>query len=35
MVYTEERDTVSLRPDRSTHLRGRGLVVKINRLFQF
>ena len=35
VVYTEERDTVSLRPDRSTHLRGRGLVVKINRLFQF
>ena len=35
VVYTEERDTLSLRPDRSTHLRGRGLVVKINRLFQF
>ena len=35
VVYTEDRDTLSLRPDRSTMLRGRGFVVKINRLFQF
>ena len=35
VVYTEERDTLSLRPERSTLLRNRGLVVKLTRLFRF
>ena len=35
IVYTEERDTDPLFVDRSTELRNRGLVIKINRLFQF
>ena len=35
VVYTEDRDTTPLRPDRSTELRNRGFVVKINRLFRF
>ncbi len=34
IVYTEDRDTLGLRPDRSTYLRSRGFVVKINRLFR-
>ena len=34
VVYTEGRDTHSLRPDRSTVLRNRGFVVKFNRLFR-
>ena len=34
VVYTEGRDTLSLRPDRSTILRNRGFVVKFNRLFR-
>ena len=34
VVYTEDRDTLPLRPDRSTFLRNRGFVVKINRLFR-
>ena len=34
VVYTEERDTTALRPDRSTVLRNRGVVVKVNRLFR-
>ena len=34
VVYTEDRDTLSLRPDRTTFLRNRGFVVKINRLFR-
>ena len=34
IVYTEDRDTLTLRPDRSTFLRNRGFVVKINRLFR-
>ena len=34
VVYTEDRDTLGLRPDRSTFLRNRGFVVKINRLFR-
>ena len=35
VVYTEERDTLSLRPERTTLLRNRGLVVKLTRLFRF
>ena len=34
VVYTEERDLEALRPSRYAGLRNRGLVVKINRLFQ-
>ncbi len=35
VVYTEDRDSTPLRPDRSTELRNRGFVVKFNRLFRF
>ena len=35
VVYTEDRDTMTLRPDRFTDLRNRGFVVKFNRLFRF
>ena len=35
VVYTEDRDTDPLRPDRYSELRNRGLVVKVNRLFRF
>ena len=38
VVYTEDRDTDPLRPDRFdgfSALRNRGLVVKVNRLFRF
>ena len=35
VVYTEDRDTLTLRPDRFTELRNRGFVVKFNRLFRF
>jgi TolB-like protein/uncharacterized membrane protein YgcG len=35
VVYTEERDSTPLRPDRITELRNRGLVIKFNRLFRF
>ena len=35
VVYTEDRDTDPLRPDRYAELRNRGLVVKVNRLFRF
>jgi hypothetical protein len=34
VVYSEDRDTDPLAPDRFTDLRNRGLVVKINRLFR-
>ena len=34
IVYTEDRDTQTLRPDRFSALRNRGFVVKINRLFR-
>ena len=34
VVYSEDRDTDPLTPDRYTELRDRGLVVKITRLFQ-
>ena len=34
IVYTEDRDTNPLVPNRNTELRNRGLVVKINRLFR-
>ena len=34
VVYTEDRDTLGLRPDRTTFLRNRGVVIKINRLFR-
>ena len=35
VVYTEDRETSPLRPDRFTDLRNRGFVVKFNRLFRF
>ena len=35
VVYTEDRETDPLRPDRLSELRNRGFVVKINRLFRF
>ncbi len=35
VVYTEDRDLDTLRPDRFSELRNRGFVVKINRLFRF
>ena len=35
VVYTEDRDTDPLMPDRDDALRNRGFVVKINRLFRF
>ena len=35
VVYTEDRDSTPLRPDRSTELRNRGFVIKFNRLFRF
>jgi hypothetical protein len=35
VVYTEDRDTNPLRPDRFTDLRNRGFVVKFNRLFRY
>ena len=34
VVYSEDRDTDPLVPDRFTALRNRGLVVKVNRLFR-
>ena len=34
VVYSEDRDTDPLMPERFTELRNRGLVVKINRLFR-
>ena len=35
VVYTEDRDTDPLLPDRFSELRNRGLVVKVNRVFRF
>ncbi len=35
VVYTEDRLTDPLRPDRFSELRNRGFVVKVNRLFRF
>ena len=35
VVYTEDRKTDPLLPDRYTELRNRGFVVKVNRLFRF
>ena len=35
VVYTEDLDTDPLRPNRTTELRNRGFVIKINRLFRF
>ena len=35
VVYTEDRETDPLRPDRFSALRNRGFVVKMNRLFRF
>ena len=35
VVYTEDRDTDPLRPDRFSELRNRGFVIKVNRLFRF
>jgi len=35
VVYTEDRETDLLMPDRHTELRNRGFVVKVNRLFRF
>ena len=34
VVYTQEQNVEPLRPDRSTELRNRGLVVKMTRLFR-
>ena len=34
VVYTEDRNTDPLRPDRFSQLHNRGLVVKVNRLFR-
>ena len=35
VVYTENRETDPLMPDRYTELRNRGFIVKVNRLFRF
>ena len=35
VVYTEDRDSNPLHPDRLTELRNRGFVIKFNRLFRF
>ena len=35
VVYTEDRDSTPLRPDRFTELRNRGFVIKLNKLFRF
>ena len=35
VVYSEDRDTDPLMPDRFSELRNRGFVVKVNRLFRF
>ena len=35
VVYSEDRDTNPLMPDRYSELRNRGFVVKVNRLFRF
>ena len=35
VVYTEDRETDPLMPDRYTELRNRGFVVKVNRLFRY
>ena len=35
VVYTEDRDSTPLRPDRRAQLRNRGFVVKFNRFFRF
>ncbi len=35
VVYTEDRDSTPLRPNRSTELRNRGFVIKFNRLCRF
>ena len=35
VVYTEDRETNPLMPDRYTDLRNRGFVVKVNRLLRF
>ena len=35
VVYTEDRETDPLLPNRYTELRNRGFVVKLNRLFRF
>ena len=35
VVYTEDRDTIPLFPDRFSELQNRGVVVKVNRLFRF
>ncbi|MEE2638157.1 MAG: DUF5916 domain-containing protein [Acidobacteriota bacterium] len=35
VVYTEDRDTTPLRPQRYSALRNRGFVIKFNRLFRY
>ena len=35
VVYTEDRETDLLMPDRWSGLRNRGFVVKLNRLLRF
>jgi hypothetical protein len=35
VVYTEDRDSDPLRPNRWSELRNRGFVIKVNRLLRF
>lgn len=35
VVFSEDRDTQTLRPNRFTELRNRGFVIKFNRFFRF
>ena len=35
IVYSEDRNTDPLMPDRFSELNNRGFVVKVNRLFRF
>ena len=35
VVFTEDRDTDPLMPDRFSELRNRGFVVKVNYLYRF
>jgi hypothetical protein len=35
VVYTEDRDSDPLRPNRWSELRNRGFVFKVNRLLRF
>jgi hypothetical protein len=35
VVYSEDRNTDPLMPDRFSEINNRGFVVKVNRLFRF